>query len=91
MKLEQNNKDTGNSRIDENWFDKIALGDNDAFTELYYASYKQLYGFLLSLTRNKEELGEYLYYKVEYADIVKWQTDSFRKELKKADDCCICN
>lgn len=30
------------------------------------------------------ELGEYLYYEVEYADVIKWQTDNFRKELKKA-------
>lgn len=29
-------------------------------------------------------LGEYLYYEVEYSDVVKWQTDSFRKEFKKA-------
>lgn len=31
-------------------------------------------------------LGEYLYYEVEYSDIVKWQTDGFRKEFKKASD-----
>lgn len=29
-------------------------------------------------------LGEYLYYEIEYADVVKWQTDGFRKEFKKA-------
>lgn len=33
-----------------------------------------------------ETLGEYLYYEVEYSDVVKWQTDSFRKEFKKAAD-----
>lgn len=31
-------------------------------------------------------LGEYLYYEVEYSDVVKWQTDAFRKEFKKAID-----
>lgn len=29
-------------------------------------------------------LGDYLYYEVEYNDIVKWQTDDYRKKLKKA-------
>lgn len=29
-------------------------------------------------------LGEYLYYEVEWTDIVKWQTDDYRKKLKKA-------
>ena len=42
-----------NEQIDESLFEKIATGDDEAFTELYYASYKQLYGFLLSLTKNK--------------------------------------
>ena len=31
-------------------------------------------------------LGDYLYYEVEYSDVVKWQTDNFRKEFKKAAD-----
>lgn len=31
-----------------------------------------------------ETLGEYLYYEVEYSDIVKWQTDNFRTAFKKA-------
>lgn len=29
-------------------------------------------------------LGDYLYYEVEYNDLVKWQTDDYRKKLKKA-------
>ena len=49
-----------NNKIDEELFEKIAGGDNEAFTELYYASYKQLYGFLLSLTRNKEDAEDLL-------------------------------
>lgn len=35
-------------------------------------------------------LGEYLYYEVEYNDVVKWETDDYRKKLKKAvQDCGI--
>lgn len=60
MKKEQKSKISENSRIDENWFEMIASGDNQAFTELYYASYKQLYGFLLSLTKNKEDAEDLL-------------------------------
>lgn len=37
-----------------------------------------------SKQKEYKTLGEYLYYKVEYLDIMKWQTDSFRKEFKKA-------
>lgn len=33
-------------------------------------------------------LGEYLYYEVEYADVVKWQTDIFRKAFKEAANTC---
>ncbi len=36
--------------------------------------------------KDYKSLGEYLYYKVEFSDVVKWQTDSFRKEFKKAID-----
>ena len=31
-------------------------------------------------------LGDYLYYEVELTDIIKWQTDDYRKKLKKAVD-----
>lgn len=31
-----------------------------------------------------ETIGEYLHYVVEYNDVVKWQTDDYRKKLKKA-------
>ena len=40
--------------IDEGLFEKIANGDDAAFTELYYASYRQIYGFLVALTKNKK-------------------------------------
>lgn len=60
MKKEQKNKQSANSKINEDWFEKIALGDDGAFTELYYASYKELFGFLLSLTKNKEDAEDLL-------------------------------
>lgn len=41
--------------IDEDLFEKISEGDERAFTALYYATYRQLYGFLLILTKNKED------------------------------------
>ena len=46
--------------IDEGLFEKIAIGDDAAFTELYYASYRQIYGFLLALTKNKEDAEDLL-------------------------------
>lgn len=46
--------------IDEGLFEKIANGDDAAFNELYYASYRQIYGFLLALTKNKEDAEDLL-------------------------------
>lgn len=46
--------------IDEGLFEKIANGDDTAFTELYYASYRQIYGFLVALTKNKEDAEDLL-------------------------------
>lgn len=46
--------------IDEGLFEKIANRDDAAFTELYYASYRQIYGFLLALTKNKEDAEDLL-------------------------------
>ena len=60
MKIEQKNKVSANEKINEDWFEKIAAGDDGAFTELYYASYKELFGFLLSLTKNKEDAEDLL-------------------------------
>ena len=34
--------------------------------------------------RQYSSLGDYLYYEVEYNDVVKWETDDYRKKLKKA-------
>lgn len=44
-----------NKELNEEIMKKIASGDDGAFAELYYATYKQIYGFLLSLTKNKED------------------------------------
>ena len=60
MKKQELKKTSANSQIDENWFEAIATGDDNAFTKLYYASYKQLYDFLLSLTKNKEDAEDLL-------------------------------
>ena len=34
--------------------------------------------------REFKVLGKFLYYEVEWTDVVKWQTDDYRKKLKKA-------
>jgi len=46
--------------IDEQIFKRIAAGDDAAFEELYYASYRQLYAFILSMTMNKEDAEDVL-------------------------------
>lgn len=44
--------------IPEELFSRISEGDNKAFEELYYLSYKPLYAFLLSLTKNKDDADD---------------------------------
>lgn len=46
--------------IDEELFGRIQNGEKDAFKELYEASYKPLYAFLLSLTQNSEDAQDLL-------------------------------
>ena len=46
--------------IDEELFSKIEYGDEKAFEELYYLTYKPLYAFVLSLTLNKEDAEDIL-------------------------------
>ena len=58
--MDENKKQYGNDAINEDWFEAISKGDDQAFTELYYSSYKELFGFLLSLTRNKEDAEDLL-------------------------------
>lgn len=58
--MDESKKQYGNDAINEDWFEAISKGDDQAFTELYYSSYKELFGFLLSLTRNKEDAEDLL-------------------------------
>lgn len=46
--------------IDERLFERICLGDSDAFRELYEQTYKPLYAFLLSYTQNREDAKDLL-------------------------------
>ena len=46
--------------IDERLFERISMGDEEAFKELYELSYKPLYAFLLSLTQNAEDAQDLL-------------------------------
>lgn len=46
--------------IDEGIFERILLGEQDAFRELYEVSYRPLYAFLLSLTQNSEDAQDLL-------------------------------
>lgn len=58
------------AQIKENLFEKIALGDDQAFQELYYSSYKQIFAFLLSLCGNyydAEDLLQEVYIKIRRA------------------------
>lgn len=53
-------------------------------------SEKRIENILTEFRKQKEykNLGDYLYYEVEYNDVVKWQTDRFRRAFKKAKDVC---
>lgn len=46
--------------IDERLFDRIHLGEQEAFRELYEIAYRPLYAFLLSLTQNSEDAMDLL-------------------------------
>lgn len=46
--------------IDERLFERVRLGEQDAFRELYEISYKPLYAFLLSYTLNSEDAKDLL-------------------------------
>lgn len=47
-------------QIDERLFSKIARGDEKAFEELYYITYKPLYAFILSMTMSREDAEDLL-------------------------------
>ena len=66
----QQKKERKMARIKENLFEKIALGDDEAFQELYYSSYRQIFAFLLSLCGNyydAEDLLQEVYIKIRRA------------------------
>ena len=46
--------------IDERLFERIRQGEQDAFRELYEASYRSLYAFLLSHTMNSDDAQDLL-------------------------------
>lgn len=46
--------------IDKNLFERIRLGDQDAFRELYEVTHTPLYAFLLSYTLNREDAQDLL-------------------------------
>ncbi len=50
----------GKVRIDETLFSQIAQGDDKAFEQLYYLTYKPLYAFILSMTLSKEDAEDLL-------------------------------
>ena len=66
----------------EVWCDALSKDFSDKRKENILSDYKK--------QKEYETIGEYLHYVVEYNDVVKWQTDDYRKKLKKAvEDCNI--
>ena len=71
---------------------KINVSDLEEWLETYCLLYKRNYGKkrkekIISDFRSQkkyETFGQYLYYEVEYSDVVKWQEDEYRKEFRKA-------
>ena len=58
------------------WSEELGKDFSEKRKEKIISDYKK---------QNKyETLGDYLYWEVEYNDVVKWQTDDYRKKLKKA-------
>ena len=84
---------------------KIAKGDNKAFEELYYLTYKPLYSFLLSMTKNHEDASDLMqetYIKVRgachlYKDnnpmawIMKIAKNQFLMDLRKKKNVQFCS
>lgn len=66
----------------EVWCNALSKDFSDKRKENILSDYKK--------QKEYETIGEYLHYVVEYNDVVKWQTDDYRKKLKKAvEDCNI--
>lgn len=45
----------GRVKISEELMERVVSGDDDAFEELYYLTYRPLYAFLLSMTMNQQD------------------------------------
>ena len=58
------------------WCEKLGKDFSDKRKEKIISDYKK--------QNRYDTLGEYLYWKVEYNDVVKWETDDYRKKLKMA-------
>ena len=58
------------------WCERLKKDLSDKRKEKIISDYKK--------QKRYDTLGEYLYWKVEYNDVVKWQTDDYRKKLKMA-------
>ncbi len=56
-----NSKTTGKKvNIDESLFEKIASGDENAFNELYYMTYKVVFSFIMSIVMNYTDAEDIL-------------------------------
>lgn len=73
LKRDVNSIIYGNVEI---WCDALQKDFSDKRKENITSAYKK--------QKQYETIGEYLHYVVEYNDVVKWQTDDYRKKLKKA-------
>ncbi|MCI7344430.1 MAG: tyrosine-type recombinase/integrase [Fusobacterium necrophorum] len=60
----------------EEWCERFGKDLSDNRKEAILKKFKK--------QREYKVLGEFLYYEVEWTDVVKWQTDDYRKKLKKA-------
>lgn len=52
------NTDTNRTLIHDELIYRVANGDDDAFSELYYSTYRQLYAFVLSMAGNSNEVDD---------------------------------
>ena len=75
LKRDVNSSIYGNVEI---WCDALQKDFSDKRRENIISDYKK--------QKQYETIGEYLHYVVEYNDVVKHQTDDYRKKLKKAVD-----
>lgn len=65
------------AHIDGQLLERVCAGDQDAFRELYEASYRPLYAFLLSYTQNSQDAQDLL--KDTYIQVLK-NISSYREQ-----------